>query len=158
MLGDAESCAGEARAAQNIALDIHLMVDISGSMTDVLPGGGSETKWDAVKAALQDFVRSPETEDIGIGISYFPLLKEGVPDSCTENDQCGDGGPCSNSWCVVPVDLDDGSAVWAVPLLPQPILCSEEADCGAEGVACETVRRMLRGTWQSWVNWTTVRS
>ena len=125
MLGDGESCAGETRAAESIDLDIHLMVDISGSMTDILPDSGT-TKWDAVNAALQEFVQSPETADIGIGISYFPLLKDGVPDSCSNNDQCGDAGPCTNSQCVIPVEFADGTESWIQSLDEPPANCAED--------------------------------
>jgi hypothetical protein len=100
------TCLGETRAAEAIALDIFIMLDSSGSMLDVLPRSTTTllqtTKWDAVRQSLERFVQSAETEDIGIGLQYFPLVETDVPFSCETNDDCGDvAGPCSNSLCVV---------------------------------------------------------
>jgi hypothetical protein len=99
------TCQGETRAAEAIALDIFIMLDSSGSMLDVLPrSAGSlvqSTKWDAVRQSLETFAQSPDTQDIGIGLQYFPLVEAGVPFSCESNDECGDvAGPCSSNVCV----------------------------------------------------------
>lgn len=104
--GSGRTCQAETRAAEAIALDIMIMLDSSGSMLDALPTSPTSllrsTKWDAVRQALELFVQSPDTQDIGIGLQYFPLVKAGVPFTCESNDDCGaEGGPCNSSLCVV---------------------------------------------------------
>lgn len=105
-------CLGETRQAEAIGLDMFVMLDISASMLDVLPQlnlfSAPRTKWDAVRQALSTFIQAPETNDIGIGIQYFPQIREGVPFTCTANAACGaNGGPCSNSLCVQDDQLVD---------------------------------------------------
>src|SRR5690606_9278376 len=98
-------CLGETHQAERIGLDMFVMLDISGSMLDVLPQGllaEPITKWDAVRQSLEAFVVAPETADIGIGLQYFPQNNDGVPFTCNSNDECGAGGPCTNSLCVAP--------------------------------------------------------
>src|SRR5690242_17902241 len=72
VLKPGESCLGEARAVERIGLDMLLMLDLSGSMLDPLPGAaqraGPTSKWDAVRSSLESFVQAPETSDIGIGL------------------------------------------------------------------------------------------
>ena len=98
--GERPACLGQTREAESIGLDIYVMLDISGSMLDVLPGSAGTTKWDAVRRSLATFVQAPETADIGVGIQYFPLINQGVPFACVANDECGAGGPCTSSVCV----------------------------------------------------------
>lgn len=57
-------------------VDMFIMYDQSGSMTDSTPAG---TKWNAIKAALTGFVNSPASAGIGVGIQYFPS----TPPACT---------------------------------------------------------------------------
>lgn len=65
------SCAGTKSAATIIPLDIFIMQDQSGSMSDTTSTGG--TKWDGVKAALDGFMGDPGSAGIGVGIQYFGL-------------------------------------------------------------------------------------
>jgi hypothetical protein len=104
-------CLGQTREAEAIGLDIFVMLDISGSMLDELPQTNlflpTRTKWDAVRQSLEAFVQAPDTADIGIGLQYFPQAEAGVPSSCTSNDECGVGGPCTSSRCVAALAADD---------------------------------------------------
>lgn len=140
-------CLGETYEAEVIGLDMYVMLDISASMLDVLPQtrlGPAPTKWDAVRRSFEDFVQAPETADIGIGIQYFPQVLPDVPFSCTTNAECGAGGPCSNSLCVVNGVLDapnDNQApLTFLTLAPGgPRNCASDADCGGPGESCRAM-------------------
>ena len=54
------------------------MLDTSGSMEGLTSGGSS--KWDAVNDALARFFSDPESESVGVAMSFFPLLVDGVPE------------------------------------------------------------------------------
>jgi hypothetical protein len=89
-------CAGISVGADKVPLDMYVMLDQSGSMSDPANGGG--TRWEAVEAAFNTFVNQPEAAGIGIGIQYFPL-DSGVSCPalmCTSDAECGPPGcgPC----------------------------------------------------------------
>jgi hypothetical protein len=141
-------CLGETREAEAIGLDMYVMLDISGSMLDQLPQESllqaPATKWDAVRRSLESFVQAPETADIGIGLQYFPQVREGVPFSCTTNAECGGGGPCTNSVCVVDASLNvGGDNVPAFQFVRAagntPRFCIDDADCPGNGESCRTM-------------------
>jgi len=112
-LGGDDTCAAEVHGAQRVPVDIHIMLDISGSMLDTTAGG--ITKWDATRQALADFVASPASEGLGVGIQYFPLLSADVPSQCTSSADCGDFGPCVLKTCT--------------NSLPSVVACDTDADC-----------------------------
>ena len=116
---EVETCAAEDTPAQPVPLDIYLMLDISGSMLDQTQDGTA--KWDAIKNALTSFLQGSGSEEISVGIQYFPLRKAGVPDSCTSNEDCGSGGPCTLRRCTK-----------FSTLIPNGIaVCESDADCAA---------------------------
>ena len=89
-------CAGVSTTAEKVPLDMFIMLDKSGSMTDSAAGGG--TKWDASVSGLTTFLNQPDSAGIGVGIQYFPLSDGGncpsFPVMCTSDAQCGACGPC----------------------------------------------------------------
>jgi hypothetical protein len=66
-------CAGVVHEGERLPLDMYFLVDLSGSMAELGPGG---TKWDLVSRALVAFLQEPRNADIGVGIGYFPLAAE----------------------------------------------------------------------------------
>lgn len=81
---DAPACATSIVTAQKVALDLFVMLDQSGSMSDPVSGG---TKWTAVTGALQTFLGQPGLDGVSVGIQYFGLpAANGVDDSCTASD------------------------------------------------------------------------
>jgi hypothetical protein len=96
---DSGSCAAESKKAEQLPLDMYIMLDQSGSMTDSVSGGG--TKWDAVTGAFKTFVNQPGTAGIGVGIQYFPLIPGGQSCSptCATDADCGAFGPCFIGIC-----------------------------------------------------------
>jgi hypothetical protein len=88
-------CAGKATKAMEIPLDIFIMLDKSGSMSETVAGGA--TKWSAVTSAISAFVNQPAASGIGVGIQYFGLLPPGsceIQDCVTDLDCIGNCGSC----------------------------------------------------------------
>jgi hypothetical protein len=90
--------------AQQVPLDLYVMLDKSSSMTDPVNGGG--TKWSAVTGAINAFVHQPGLDGIAVGLQYF-----GVPTmtgatctalTCMQDSDCGAAacGPCQFGFCV----------------------------------------------------------
>ena len=122
---DIQACATDDTPAMPVPLDIFLMLDISGSMLD--PTAAGIPKWDAIKNALTSFLQDSGSDEISVGIQYFPLRKPGVPASCASNAECGAGGPCTLSRCT-----QYGT------LIPNGIaVCESDADCAAIPTAAD---------------------
>lgn len=119
-----DSCAGETVNAEPIPLDMYIMLDRSGSMTEET-GVANVTKWDAVSSGLSTFFAAPDSAGLGVAMQFFPLNKPGVPDSCTNHAQCGASGPCFISVC---------QADWGLNLLTP---CATESDCVVGGPCIE---------------------
>ncbi len=90
---DASACAAESTKAEQLPLDMYIMLDQSGSMSDPVSGGG--TRWAAVTSAFKTFVNQPGTAGIGVGIQYFPFTTCG----CAVEADCGALGPCIFGTC-----------------------------------------------------------
>lgn len=137
-------CLGETHEAEAIGLDMFVMLDISGSMLEVLPTLqlAATTKWDAVRQSMEAFVQAPETADIGFGLQYFPQDNAGVPLSCASTDECNGFGPCTNSVCVVADDLDLGDGAQPLPFVryaDTDQFCSADTDCAGADETCRTI-------------------
>ncbi|HVJ16596.1 MAG TPA: hypothetical protein VM686_14240 [Polyangiaceae bacterium] len=91
-LSFAGACAAEITKGEVIPLDVHIMLDTSGSL--LVPTGLGTNNWTAIKDALEAFLLDPGSDGIGVGIQYFPLPAPGVPATCTMDADCGDAGPC----------------------------------------------------------------
>ena len=108
-IDDAGACAAESKKAEQLPLDMYIMLDQSGSMGDSVSGGG--TKWDAVTKAFKTFVNQPGTAGIGIGIQYFPLDTGGATCTlnCATDADCGAMGPCFIGICFACAQSGGGS-------------------------------------------------
>jgi hypothetical protein len=93
--GDAATCASSMTKADQIPLDLYIMLDQSGSMGDSVSGG---TKWSAATSALTAFVQQPGLNGVSVGMQYFAV--PAATNSCTalicnNDNDCGAGcGPC----------------------------------------------------------------
>ncbi|MES1175260.1 MAG: VWA domain-containing protein [Myxococcales bacterium] len=113
-LGDA--CAADVSTAQAIPLDMYIMLDVSTSMLE--PTAAVTSKWDAVKTAIESFLKDNASADLGVGIQYFPIELPNVPASCNTDAQCGAAGPCFARFCF---NYDDGKGTF--------LLCDNDTDC-----------------------------
>jgi von Willebrand factor type A domain len=64
------ACGTERRKAEATPVDMFIMMDRSGSMTETVNGG---VKWDLLVSALRSFVEDPGSRGMGVGIQYFGL-------------------------------------------------------------------------------------
>lgn len=130
-VGGGSSCAATKNKAEQVPLDMYIMFDQSGSMTE---DAGGTSKWNATKAALKGFVEQPAAAGIGVGIQYFPI-DSGI--MCPNIGFCAtaaDCGPAACGPCTAPLpgfpgvcegasgdscDVSDYSAP-DVPIAPLP--------------------------------------
>jgi hypothetical protein len=106
---DGSACVAQVRKGEALPLDMYVLLDRSASMLDGTATGVS--KWDAIRSALESFVTDPASAGLSVGLQYFPLMKDGVPSTCTTHAACGQGGPCfitacSNASSLVPCVAD----------------------------------------------------
>jgi Mg-chelatase subunit ChlD len=63
-----DACVGQSYEGEHLPLDMYVMFDQSGSMLNDV---GGMTRLEAVQGAMAEFLRSPQSAEIGIGIGYF---------------------------------------------------------------------------------------
>jgi hypothetical protein len=111
-----DACAADVTTAQAIPLDMYIMLDVSTSMLE--PTASTTSKWDAVKTAIESFLKDNASAGLGVGIQYFPIELPNVPDMCSSDAQCGAAGPCFARFCF---NYDDGMRTF--------LLCDKDSDC-----------------------------
>ncbi|MBK6691118.1 MAG: VWA domain-containing protein [Myxococcales bacterium] len=117
-------CAADMQEAQQLPLDLYMMVDSSGSMADKTAGG--TTKWADVQTALKAFVDDPASAGLGVGLEFFPSLVAGVPEDCETDSACTPaGGSC---WYRRACKSKSST---------QFVFCATDADCGAVAGDCQ---------------------
>ena len=128
-----DSCAADVSTGKLVPLDIYIMLDVSSSMLELTATNVS--KWDAVKSALETFLKDDASAGIGVGLQYFPIQKPNAPTSCASDRDCTGGtGPCFLKWCYQ-----------AAVQLGQVVPCGSNADCGAY-LPCTTVAQCSDNT------------
>jgi hypothetical protein len=103
-------------------LDLFIMMDTSGSMRDTTADGVE--KIEAMRAALEGFLKDPKSAGIGVTISFFPIMDPTVPDLCAEDWVCGQPGACAPLFVCYPFTTGDLA------------LCGTNTPCGF-GQSCE---------------------
>ncbi len=109
--GGAEACTGVSVEAEHVDVDIFIMMDRSSSMGyEVSPG---LTRWDALKAAVQDFVQSPDAASIGAGLGFFS--KSGIGNDDVDCDANAYAVPEVPITPLADVGTDMANAIDATP-------------------------------------------
>jgi hypothetical protein len=67
---DAGSCVGVIYEAEALPVDMYILMDRSSSMAEV-PAGGTLSRWDQVRSAVEQFVSNPAAAGMGVGIQFF---------------------------------------------------------------------------------------
>jgi hypothetical protein len=91
-----EDCRGVSQAAAAIPVDVFMMMDRSQSMGFPVEGS-NQTRWEALRDAVQSFAENPDAADIRAGIGFFSL--SGGDDEDLDCDADNYAEP------VVPIDL-----------------------------------------------------
>ncbi|HEY3665110.1 MAG TPA: vWA domain-containing protein, partial [Polyangiaceae bacterium] len=134
-----EACAAEVSTAHVVPLDMYIMMDTSLSMNDITETG--IVKWDAVKTALESFLKDDSSAGLGVGIQYFPQNKPNIPVACASNDECGAASPCVTKFCygldvIAPclgnADCDQG-------VFGPPPDCEPYAVCSGQPYECKGI-------------------
>ena len=115
------ACAAQSATAETLPLDLFVMMDSSGSMTEQTAAG--PTKWQAVQTALGAFFADPMSAGLSVELQYFPLIQANAATTCATNADCGSYGPC------------DLYRTCYGPTTTQIVLCTTNADC-RQGEAC----------------------
>jgi hypothetical protein len=80
-----QACATDVHRAEQLPLDLLLLVDASSSMTEM---SGTETKWAKIRTALTAFVQDPASAGLGVGVSFFPSKLTSVTRTCKSDADC----------------------------------------------------------------------
>lgn len=99
-------------------LDMFIMLDASGSMSEDTAQGNS--KWDAVRAALEDFTSAPDSSGISVALGFFPINIPGIPTTCNLDADCGAPDTCD--FFNICTNTFTG--------------CFDDVDCGGVGGTC----------------------
>jgi len=89
---DVPECTVFGASAELLPLDVFMLFDASGSMQE--PTAAGITKWAAVRRAVRRFVRDEESDGIGVALTFFPDVQEGVPVVCEDDPACGMRNAC----------------------------------------------------------------
>jgi hypothetical protein len=121
-------CVGTKSTGQRQPLDMYIMLDQSGSMTEA--AGSSGTKWSAVTHALGAFLQQTGMDGISIGLQLFGLRDSGglcatsYGKTCRSDSDCGSCGPCrrpngqSNMFCTAGYAREScDPTVYATPMV-----------------------------------------
>jgi hypothetical protein len=87
--GFGSSCASDMITAQQIPLDMYVMLDQSSSMSD-------DNKWMSVTTALNTFVTQSGVDGISMGLGYFAV--QTPPPTCA-TVTCGSDADCGSAAC-----------------------------------------------------------
>jgi hypothetical protein len=116
-LGDGDYCSAQSQDAVRAPLDMYIMMDVSGSMA-FMAGNTNVTKWSAITKAMSNFLTSAASDDIGVGIQFFPILEDPSVGSCAGTHPCPANQVCLQSQAV-------STDYWCYKG------CSSSAQCGA---------------------------
>lgn len=114
----ASECARESFEGERRAVNLHMLVDISGSMDT--PISQDATRWDAVRDAIVEFINSAESEGLNLALSLYP--KQEPRELCTTHAQC-EAGICMTNVCL-------GEMLWLdLPAFCEPNQFGRDASC-----------------------------
>jgi len=126
--GGLGACGATTQTAQQLPVDLLVMLDASGSMMEKTGANGTgPTKWASVKTALNGFFADPKSAGLGVGLQIFPIEHPGTPATCSSNAQCTVGG-VSLGRCFL-------KACHPATATSPITSCDSAADC-AGGAAC----------------------
>ena len=148
--GPNATCASETHAAEQVPLDLVLLVDTSGSMYEL---AGQQTKWLLTQNGLRTFLKDPRSAGLGIGLQFFPL--NGDDKACTTETDCS-ATPGATPYCVQKsVCTTNGQPVHMTrpcdptnvtsPNCPFGGTCTALGRCSGSGTSCYQVGQACPG-------------
>src|SRR5262249_23465016 len=131
-----------------VLVDLVLLVDSSDSMTESI---GTQSKWQAVTAALRDFVHDPRSAGLGVGLQFFPQPGSGSP--CDKDQDCGYSASPSTPVCQ-PAGFGEGMSTSGdtvtrcgarLPACPGGAACLPGGSCSKSALDCTNVGKPCAG-------------
>jgi hypothetical protein len=103
-----QTCAMEVYRAERPSVDLLLLLDVSISMEERIPGD-VRRKGDLIREALTSFVKDPRSAGLGVGLRLFPAQLPDPPppppagSSCQSDAECGPHTECRHPdrWCPI---------------------------------------------------------
>ena len=140
-------CASEAHAAEDVPLDLLLLLDSSGSMIEA---AGMRSRWVTAQTSLRAFIADPRSAGLGVGLLFFPQDK-----ACTTDCDCvgvdlgrsycqapaicaGPGGPAPDAVGCGPAPVAAGMNA-RLPACPALTTCAPAGRCAGSGALCTTI-------------------
>lgn len=105
------SCGGQAVVAERVPVNLLVVIDRSGSMTQT-PSGFTSSKWDSLVAALKSSLAGLE-DKMAVGLVFFPDPASSSADGCgmpLGDSVLVDIGPGQSTVPLIQVMLDDDSS------------------------------------------------
>jgi hypothetical protein len=103
--GAPAACAQAKVGAQQVPIDLLILLDNSGSMSTL---AGTRSKWATAQDAMVTFVKDPRSAGLGVGLNFFPhppplqeckVDGDCASDTCFENAYCEGAGGFSGYRC-----------------------------------------------------------
>ncbi len=119
--GGAEACTGVSVEAEHIDVDLFIMMDRSSSMGYTVEATGL-TRWESLRAAVQDFVTNSDAGDIGAGLGFFS--KSGIGNDDVDCDVSAYAAfevpvePLADVGAAMVTAIDDTAPAGLTPTLP----------------------------------------
>jgi hypothetical protein len=132
-----KKCAEDIAEAKQTPVDLLLLMDSSGSMDNPLP----RTKWLMVRDALGAFIKDTKSGGMGVGLQFFPIVKE---KSCMGDNECGGFGSRPIFLCVKKAVCADKGVTPATGKACTPtravcaknVACANVGRCSVSGAEC----------------------
>lgn len=87
--GFGATCAADVYDGELVPLDMFVMLDTSGSMSE-------SGKWSSITTAFNSFVGLPGLTGLSMGLGFFPpVVTPPVPEFCDATGSCGPNGVCT---------------------------------------------------------------
>jgi hypothetical protein len=132
------NCAAETHKAEQLPLDLLLLVDTSGSMNEA---AGTQSKWQLARGALGSFWKDPRSAGLGLGLQFFPL--NGGDKTCGADAECTGAGVVTPGVCGVrnvcvgnPFTLPARGCDPADAFCPAGSTCTPVGRCALSGGDC----------------------
>lgn len=127
------ACSAVTSSAKLVPLDLYVMMDSSKSMLDTDANGVD--KWTDLRSAMTAFFNDGNSAGFSVALKYFPEEQDGVPETCSKDDQCNNKGPCEQRRACV--------AAGKFSMAPST-LCPKGTECGSSEV-CVPVQHCTMG-------------
>ncbi|PIE05276.1 MAG: hypothetical protein CSA75_05605, partial [Sorangium cellulosum] len=124
-------CATDSYAGELVPLDMHVMLDRSGSM-NASDMDGDPSRWSSITSAISEFMNLPGAAGMGMAMAFFPVEPSvPVPKQCQVPEDCLPySKKCFFNRCLKNIAIFDSCLVddYRAPAVPMNLLPDVAAD------------------------------